>query len=153
MSHVGLTATYTAGLWNLKLLMWCRQLLVAVSSRGGGCPQHSCATDFLRDVYLPGFPQQVEKALSLIGQKFRSLSLTNVHTPPPPTPPTPHFLPTTCWVSPSFLAALMLGAKAAVGHRCRSTLDAGGWFTEALTARLGLCSSLLPGLCHCNGSD
>lgn len=44
-----------------------------------------------------GGQQQVDKALSLIGKKFKDLDLTNLYAPPPP-PLTLPSLPMTSWV-------------------------------------------------------
>lgn len=44
-----------------------------------------------------GAQQQVDKALSLIGKKFKDLDLTNLYAPPPP-PLTLPSLPMTSWV-------------------------------------------------------
>ncbi|KAM6262672.1 A-kinase anchor protein 1, mitochondrial-like [Porphyrio hochstetteri] len=66
-----------------------------------GAKIYVCSPPHLRDsqvCHIEGFSQQVEKALSLIGKKFKSLRLTNTYIPPPPTPPTPHPLLTTCWL-------------------------------------------------------
>lgn len=53
----------------------------------------------------PGIQQQVDKALSLVGKKFKDLDLTNVYAaaPPPLTLPS---LPMTSWVRMHILAAL-----------------------------------------------
>ncbi|NXV93907.1 AKAP1 protein, partial [Calonectris borealis] len=51
--------------------------------------------------HIEGSPHQVEKVLSLIGQKFKELCLTNIYALPPPTPLTLHSLLMTAWVSPS----------------------------------------------------
>ncbi|NXH75922.1 AKAP1 protein, partial [Hydrobates tethys] len=48
--------------------------------------------------HIEGFPHQVEKVLSLIGQKFKELCLTNIYALPPPTPLTLHSLLMTAWV-------------------------------------------------------
>lgn len=79
------------------------------------CPQYISVTDLLLDFCLPGSQHDVEKALSLIGKKFKELSLTNIYAPPPPSL-TLHSLPMTSWVSLSLLHALVSGWKAAVGH-------------------------------------
>lgn len=60
-------------------------------------PQNICATDFVLDFCLPGSQHHVEKALSLIGKKFKELSLTNIYAPPPPSL-TLHSLPMTSWL-------------------------------------------------------
>lgn len=52
----------------------------------------------------PGMQQQVDKALSLIGKKFKDLDLTNLYAPPPP-PLTLPSLPMTSWVRMGSLAA------------------------------------------------
>lgn len=52
----------------------------------------SLVTDF-----SPGTQQQVDKALSLIGKKFKDLDLTNLYAPPQP-PLTLPSLPMTSWV-------------------------------------------------------
>lgn len=52
----------------------------------------------------PGMQQQVDKALSLIGKKFKDLDLTNLYAPPPP-PLTLPSLPMTSWVRMHSLAA------------------------------------------------
>ncbi|KAF1410420.1 A-kinase anchor protein 1, mitochondrial, partial [Spheniscus humboldti] len=51
--------------------------------------------------HIEGSPHQVEKVLSLIGNKFKELCLTNIYALPPPTPLTLHSLLMTAWVSPS----------------------------------------------------
>ncbi|NXL55875.1 AKAP1 protein, partial [Chordeiles acutipennis] len=51
--------------------------------------------------HIEGSTHQVEKALSLIGKKFKELRLTNIYALPPPTPLTLHSLLMTAWVSPS----------------------------------------------------
>ncbi|NWQ84504.1 AKAP1 protein, partial [Columbina picui] len=51
--------------------------------------------------HIEGSSQQVEKALSLIGKKFKELCLTNIYAVPPPAPLTLHSLLMTAWVSPS----------------------------------------------------
>ncbi|NXW09348.1 AKAP1 protein, partial [Fregetta grallaria] len=51
--------------------------------------------------HIEGSSHQVEKVLSLIGQKFQELCLTNIYALPPPTPLTLHSLLMTAWVSPS----------------------------------------------------
>ncbi|XP_076210972.1 A-kinase anchor protein 1, mitochondrial [Aptenodytes patagonicus] len=48
--------------------------------------------------HIEGSPQQVEKVLSLIGQKFKELCLTNIYALPPPTPLTLHSLLMTAWL-------------------------------------------------------
>ncbi|KAM6110660.1 uncharacterized protein FYW35_009226 [Pterocles gutturalis] len=48
--------------------------------------------------HIEGSSHQVEKALSLIGKKFKELCLTNIHTLPPPTPLTLHSLLMTAWL-------------------------------------------------------
>ncbi|NXU31308.1 AKAP1 protein, partial [Thalassarche chlororhynchos] len=48
--------------------------------------------------HIEGSPHQVEKVLSLIGQKFKELCLTNIYGLPPPTPLTLHSLLMTAWV-------------------------------------------------------
>lgn len=53
----------------------------------------------------PGTQQQIDKALSLIGKKFKDLDLTNVYAPPPP-PLTLPSLPMTSWVRMSSVVAL-----------------------------------------------
>ncbi|GAB0202217.1 hypothetical protein GRJ2_002687300 [Grus japonensis] len=49
--------------------------------------------------HIEGSAQQVEKVLSLIGQKFTKLCLTNIYALPPPTPLTLHSLLMTAWVT------------------------------------------------------
>jgi len=112
-----------------------------------------CATDFLWNFCLPGYPDQVEKALSLIGKKFKELCLTNIYGLPPPTPLTLHSLLMTAWVSPSLLALLILGGKAVAGHCCHGVLDLCGCFTNALKTSLILCGYLSSSLCDCCRSD
>ncbi|NWX16946.1 AKAP1 protein, partial [Aegotheles bennettii] len=51
--------------------------------------------------HIEGSSHQVEKVLSLIGKKFKELSLTNIYALPPPTPLTLHSLLMTAWVRPS----------------------------------------------------
>ncbi|NXT39097.1 AKAP1 protein, partial [Pelecanoides urinatrix] len=51
--------------------------------------------------HIEGSPHQVEKVLSLIGEKFQDLCLTNIYGIPPPAPLTLHSLLMTAWVSPS----------------------------------------------------
>ena len=53
---------------------------------------------------LSGTQQQVDKALSLIGKKFKDLDLTNLYAPPPP-PLTLPSLPMTSWVRMGALTA------------------------------------------------
>ncbi|XP_075024418.1 A-kinase anchor protein 1, mitochondrial [Calonectris borealis] len=48
--------------------------------------------------HIEGSPHQVEKVLSLIGQKFKELCLTNIYALPPPTPLTLHSLLMTAWL-------------------------------------------------------
>ncbi|XP_054668173.1 A-kinase anchor protein 1, mitochondrial-like [Grus americana] len=48
--------------------------------------------------HIEGSAQQVEKVLSLIGQKFTKLCLTNIYALPPPTPLTLHSLLMTAWL-------------------------------------------------------
>ncbi|KFQ36993.1 hypothetical protein N332_03109, partial [Mesitornis unicolor] len=48
--------------------------------------------------HIEGSPHQVEKVLSLIGKKFKELSLTNIYALPPPAPLTLHSLLMTAWV-------------------------------------------------------
>nr|XP_009931304.1 PREDICTED: LOW QUALITY PROTEIN: A-kinase anchor protein 1, mitochondrial [Opisthocomus hoazin] len=48
--------------------------------------------------HIEGYPDQVEKALSLIGKKFKELCLTNIYGLPPPTPLTLHSLLMTAWL-------------------------------------------------------
>ncbi|NXX93768.1 AKAP1 protein, partial [Centropus bengalensis] len=50
--------------------------------------------------HIEGKWNQVDKVLSLIGQKFKELSLSNIYGLPPPAPLTLHSLLTTAWVSP-----------------------------------------------------
>jgi len=78
-------------------------------------PQNICATDFVLDFCLPGSQHHVEKALSLIGKKFKELSLTNIYAPPPPSL-TLHSLPMTSWVSPGLLALVALWYLIAFGE-------------------------------------
>ncbi|KAM9853279.1 A kinase (PRKA) anchor protein 1b [Aulostomus maculatus] len=47
--------------------------------------------------HIKGTQQQVDKALSLIGKKFKDLDLSNLYAPPPP-PPTLPSLPMTSWL-------------------------------------------------------
>uniref|UniRef100_H2MJV3 K Homology domain-containing protein n=1 Tax=Oryzias latipes TaxID=8090 RepID=H2MJV3_ORYLA len=47
--------------------------------------------------HIEGEQQQVDKALSLIGKKFKDLDLTNLYAPPPP-PLTLPSLPMTSWL-------------------------------------------------------
>ncbi|XP_037533284.1 A kinase (PRKA) anchor protein 1b [Nematolebias whitei] len=47
--------------------------------------------------HIEGVQQQVDKALSLIGKKFKDLDLTNLYAPPPP-PLTLPSLPMTSWL-------------------------------------------------------
>ncbi|NXC37780.1 AKAP1 protein, partial [Penelope pileata] len=47
--------------------------------------------------HIEGSQHHVEKALSLIGKKFKELSLTNIYAPPPPSL-TLHSLPMTSWL-------------------------------------------------------
>ncbi|KAG8002333.1 A-kinase anchor protein 1, partial [Nibea albiflora] len=47
--------------------------------------------------HIEGTQQQVDKALSLIGKKFKDLDLTNLYAPPPP-PLTLPSLPMTSWL-------------------------------------------------------
>ncbi|XP_065588151.1 A-kinase anchor protein 1, mitochondrial [Cyrtonyx montezumae] len=47
--------------------------------------------------HIEGSQHHVEKALSLIGKKFKELSLTNVYAPPPPSLAL-HSLPMTSWL-------------------------------------------------------
>ncbi|XP_061781488.1 A kinase (PRKA) anchor protein 1b isoform X1 [Nerophis lumbriciformis] len=47
--------------------------------------------------HIEGMQQQVDKALSLIGKKFKDLELTNIYAPPPP-PLTLPSLPITSWL-------------------------------------------------------
>ncbi|XP_013886801.1 A kinase (PRKA) anchor protein 1b [Austrofundulus limnaeus] len=47
--------------------------------------------------HIEGVQQQVDKALSLIGKKFKDLDLTNLYAPPPP-PLTLPSLPITSWL-------------------------------------------------------
>ncbi|XP_061460992.1 A-kinase anchor protein 1, mitochondrial [Rhineura floridana] len=47
--------------------------------------------------HIEGSQQNVDKALSLIGKKFKDLSLTNIYAPPPPPLPL-HSLPMTSWL-------------------------------------------------------
>ncbi|XP_015277430.1 PREDICTED: A-kinase anchor protein 1, mitochondrial [Gekko japonicus] len=56
----------------------------------------SYAQDF-QICHIEGSQQNVDKALSLIGKKFKDLSLTNVYALPPPTLPL-HSLPMTSWL-------------------------------------------------------
>ncbi|KFU86222.1 hypothetical protein M959_13448, partial [Chaetura pelagica] len=48
--------------------------------------------------HIEGSSHQVEKVLSLIGKKFKELSLTNIYALPPPTPLTLHSLLMTAWL-------------------------------------------------------
>ncbi|KFP74782.1 hypothetical protein N310_05115, partial [Acanthisitta chloris] len=48
--------------------------------------------------HIEGTSHQVEKVLSLIGKKFKELSLTNIYTLPPPMPLTLHSLLMTAWL-------------------------------------------------------
>ncbi|XP_010171801.1 A-kinase anchor protein 1, mitochondrial [Antrostomus carolinensis] len=48
--------------------------------------------------HIEGSTHQVEKALSLIGKKFKELCLTNIYALPPPTPLTLHSLLMTAWL-------------------------------------------------------
>nr|XP_056721152.1 A-kinase anchor protein 1, mitochondrial [Euleptes europaea] len=56
----------------------------------------SYAQDF-QICHIEGSQQNVDKALSLIGKKFKDLSLTNIYALPPPTLPL-HSLPMTSWL-------------------------------------------------------
>ncbi|KAJ6657860.1 hypothetical protein lerEdw1_001780 [Lerista edwardsae] len=47
--------------------------------------------------HIEGSQQNVDKALALIGKKFKDLSLTNIYAPPPPPLPL-HSLPMTSWL-------------------------------------------------------
>ncbi|XP_062448379.1 A-kinase anchor protein 1, mitochondrial [Rhea pennata] len=47
--------------------------------------------------HIEGSQHHVDKALSLIGKKFKELSLTNIYAPPPPSL-TLHSLPMTSWL-------------------------------------------------------
>uniref|UniRef100_U3ESP1 A-kinase anchor protein 1 n=1 Tax=Micrurus fulvius TaxID=8637 RepID=U3ESP1_MICFL len=47
--------------------------------------------------HIEGSQQSVDKALTLIGKKFKDLSLTNIYAPPPPPFPL-HSLPMTSWL-------------------------------------------------------
>lgn len=47
--------------------------------------------------HIEGSQQNVDKALNLIGKKFKDLSLTNMYAPPPPPLPL-HSLPITSWL-------------------------------------------------------
>ncbi|XP_063002902.1 A-kinase anchor protein 1, mitochondrial [Elgaria multicarinata webbii] len=47
--------------------------------------------------HIEGSQQNVDKALGLIGKKFKDLSLTNIYAPPPPPLPL-HSLPMTSWL-------------------------------------------------------
>uniref|UniRef100_A0A8C5WQ09 A-kinase anchoring protein 1 n=1 Tax=Laticauda laticaudata TaxID=8630 RepID=A0A8C5WQ09_LATLA len=47
--------------------------------------------------HIEGSQQSVDKALTLIGKKFKDLSLTNIYSPPPPPLPL-HSLPMTSWL-------------------------------------------------------
>ncbi|NWU79342.1 AKAP1 protein, partial [Onychorhynchus coronatus] len=49
--------------------------------------------------HIEGTSHQVEKALSLIGKKFKELCLTNIYTLPPPMPVPLHSLLVSAWVS------------------------------------------------------
>ncbi|NXY75809.1 AKAP1 protein, partial [Glareola pratincola] len=53
--------------------------------------------------HIEGSLHQVEKVLSLIGNKFKDLCLTNIYALPPPTPMALHSLLMTAWVSRSLL--------------------------------------------------
>ncbi|NWS66899.1 AKAP1 protein, partial [Crotophaga sulcirostris] len=53
--------------------------------------------------HIEGTPQQIDKALNLIGQKFKELSLSNIYGVPPPAPLTLHSLLMTAWVRVSSL--------------------------------------------------
>ncbi|KFO80962.1 hypothetical protein N303_14603, partial [Cuculus canorus] len=48
--------------------------------------------------HIEGSPQQVDKVLNLIGQKFKELSLSNIYGLPPPAPLTLHSLLMTAWL-------------------------------------------------------
>uniref|UniRef100_A0A8C5X273 A-kinase anchoring protein 1 n=1 Tax=Malurus cyaneus samueli TaxID=2593467 RepID=A0A8C5X273_9PASS len=48
--------------------------------------------------HIEGTSQQVEKVLSLIGKKFKELSLTNIYTLPPPMPLPLHSLLVSAWL-------------------------------------------------------
>ncbi|NWH64680.1 AKAP1 protein, partial [Geococcyx californianus] len=53
--------------------------------------------------HIEGKWNQVDKALNLIGQKFKELSLSNIYGLPPPAPLTLHSLLMTAWVNVSSL--------------------------------------------------
>jgi len=57
--------------------------------------------------FSPGTQQQVDKALSLIGKKFKDLDMTNLYAPPPPPLNLPS-LPMTSWVRVGSLAVRFL---------------------------------------------
>ncbi|XP_061219278.1 A-kinase anchor protein 1, mitochondrial isoform X2 [Neopsephotus bourkii] len=57
--------------------------------RKSGAKIYVTRKPYLRDsqvCHIEGFPHRVEKALSLIGRKFKELCLTNIHNLPPPAP-------------------------------------------------------------------
>ncbi|XP_075614069.1 A-kinase anchor protein 1, mitochondrial-like [Balearica regulorum gibbericeps] len=75
--------------------------------------------------HIEGSAQQVEEVLSLIGQKFTELCLTNIHALPPPTPLTLHSLLMTAW--------LFLPDGAAVEVVVSNQVDAGHMFLQQYT--------------------
>lgn len=67
--------------------------------------------------FSPGLQQQVDKALSFIGKKFKDLDLRNLYAPPLTLPS----LPITSWVRQRFLTAAVFGILKGIeniGSRC-----------------------------------
>lgn len=64
---------------------------------GGPAPPRRAGWAGLTCGVAAGTQEQVDKALSLIGSKFKDLDLTNLYAPPPP-PLTLPSLPMTSWV-------------------------------------------------------
>lgn len=76
---------------------WTRTHKCPLKGRGGGGCGTNVETVWLVTDFSPGTQQQVDKALSLIGKKFKDLDLTNLYAPPQP-PLTLPSLPMTSWV-------------------------------------------------------